>query len=1323
MANTVQLTVKLNADGTGLVADVNQVSRAFRQLDERVDRTDRGAANLSRSFSSLTPVIRSVGAALGGLSLGAGIFQGVRTLASFSQEMSTLQAVTGATEQQFSRLRAEAERLGATTRFSATQAAEGATFLARAGFNAEEVLSSLEGTLQLAQAGALELGSAADIASNVLQGFRLETEETARVVDVLALGANRTNTNVEQLGQAMSFAAPAAAAVGVSIEEASAAVGALSDAGIQAERAGTGLRQILIELEAAGGDLSVQTNGLSNVLETLANRNISLSEATELVGVRQASSLLVLIDSAQKVRELTEEYEAAEGTARRVAETMDDNLNGALLAVASASEAVTLALGNLGGESVLTSSFQGFAEVLRTTAENMDLVVDGATLAAIAIGARMVPAIQASIGAKRAAIAESIRYQAALASMAGVSGRAATAQIALGSAMGGVRAVMAALGGPVGVAITAAAAIALFASNSATAGDNADALAAKVDQLSRSFEKLSERGKESAEAVLEATRAQAEAEIQAVQARLERGGTVTGGRGNSFLPGGVLVRDSDEEIVELERRLSSLRDTSSRARDELLNLRGISEITIEGFERVEGSINGADSAMRTATASATELSIAKKRASGAFRDLESSVRATDRELEEYNRSASDLMDALFPLQKAQREYSAELELLNQKLARGEITATEHAEALRRLKERHSELFPEVERSKAQADELSRAWEEASNRIDEAFADAWKGAFDSFDDFADRLKGAFRDLLGELAHFAITRPILVNLGLAGPGAGAAAGGLFGGLLGAGGAGSGGSGGGGLGSILGGASSAIGAAGFLTGSTNLGQQLGNFVFENINQELGSSIFRSSTNGLGANLFNNLGGNILGGLAGGFGGNALGEALFGKQAESSLGTTIGGIGGALFGGPVGSFVGSLIGGLADVAFGGDGKKRFNTGIFQGSRVGTLDPDRSGSVVTGASGLRLQTFVRRAGPEGQQVADQFLQTVLGLDEALTALTRSAGVDVNFANTTLAGGVADAGRSGVGGFFGLRGFNGVEGSLEEQADAFVVAWLNEVNDQLPQRVRQLLDGVEATAEEMVAAFEAGLAIDQLLDLDVVRRTEEALQELGSANVSLLERYDDLTQAAIDAAAELDGSAGSLSVLAGALRDQKTAAVELAAAYRAVGIESDRILGDTIQSLRESLLSEEELYNLRRQQIADLVGQAASTTDPEELARIRDQVVGFTRDAVGLLEDDQREALVPGIISFLEGFAGTIQDRVDTGLGSLSSREGALQGAVDLELAGRNQLDAASSNLQASQNQLQASETMASAAARLEEIMRNTRFSTFAFGSEIGQIR
>ena len=229
---TEQLVIRVSEKGTLVVK---------RNLD--------GLGKSAQKAGGGVKLLRTALGALAAVGIAQGIAQGTRLLADFSQTMSTVRGVANATEEQFGALRDEAKRLGETTRFSASEAAEGMLFLSRAGFTAEESMASIGDTLKLAQVGALDLGTAADIASNVLAGFRGDTSQLASVIDVLAKAANSSNTNVQQLGQGLKFVAPVAAGLGVSIEETSAAIGTLSDAGLQATLAGTGLRKIMATLE------------------------------------------------------------------------------------------------------------------------------------------------------------------------------------------------------------------------------------------------------------------------------------------------------------------------------------------------------------------------------------------------------------------------------------------------------------------------------------------------------------------------------------------------------------------------------------------------------------------------------------------------------------------------------------------------------------------------------------------------------------------------------------------------------------------------------------------------------------------------------------------------------------------------------------------------------------------------------------------------------------------------------------------------------------------------------------------------------------------
>ena len=284
----------------------------------------------------------------------------IQMAGGYDQAMRSVQAKTGATGELMDRLSEQSREMGRTTVHSATEAARGQAFLAQAGFDVNEVLEALPATLALATAGELDLASAADIASNVLSGFRLETEQTARVADVLASIASKTNTNISQMGEALSKAAPAAAAAGWSLEETAAAIGRLSDAGIQGEEAGTVLKTMLARLAAPTGKLAelmtevgvnvTDATGkmlpLNDIIAQLAPHADNTGLMFELLGTRGANAGLVLGALGDKnLRDLTSELENSEGAAQQMADTMSGGLWGAIKEIQSIIESAYISLG------------------------------------------------------------------------------------------------------------------------------------------------------------------------------------------------------------------------------------------------------------------------------------------------------------------------------------------------------------------------------------------------------------------------------------------------------------------------------------------------------------------------------------------------------------------------------------------------------------------------------------------------------------------------------------------------------------------------------------------------------------------------------------------------------------------------------------------------------------------------------------------------------------------------------------------------------------------------------------------------------------------
>jgi TP901 family phage tail tape measure protein/lambda family phage tail tape measure protein len=356
--------------------DIVVSERGSKVVRRDLEGVGAGATTAGKSVDFLKNQLLQLAAVTG---IGMGLASAVQTMADFSQQMQTVAAVSDATTSELARMREEAKNLGSTTRYTASQAAEAMTNLSKAGFTVAETMETTGATLMLAQAGALDLGTAASIASNVLRAFRLDTAQAGHVVDILAAAANKSNTDVTSLGEAMKYVGPVAAGLRVPLEETAAAIAALADAGLDGSMAGTGLRQVLSELEAPTGktrtilanmgltakDVQVSSVGLTAALQALAEKGITTGEALLMFGDRGGPAFEVLQQAVPKIKRLNNELENSEGSAKRVAEIMDKGLKGAVLETESAFEGLVITIGELGAESALERMFRNSASALR----------------------------------------------------------------------------------------------------------------------------------------------------------------------------------------------------------------------------------------------------------------------------------------------------------------------------------------------------------------------------------------------------------------------------------------------------------------------------------------------------------------------------------------------------------------------------------------------------------------------------------------------------------------------------------------------------------------------------------------------------------------------------------------------------------------------------------------------------------------------------------------------------------------------------------------------------------------------------------------------
>lgn len=329
-------------------------SARMRKANNQMGKAQRETGKLSNGFKKLGGVLAGLGITVSAAAIAKSV---ISTGVTFDKTMSKVQAVTGATGEEMQRLRDQSKQLGRDTVHSASEAAEAQAFLGQAGFKTNEILASMPGLLDLASAGTLDLGNAADIASNVMSGFNLKAEEMGRISDVLAQAAASANTDVQQLGDGMSYVAPIASSMGIELEEVAAGIGIMSDAGIQGQRAGTALRGTIAalsdptsaltkKLNAAGlsaEDVSPKFNSMSEIIANLEGAGFKASDALELVGMNAGPGLAALMTAgSEEMDKFTKELENSEGAAKRMADILRDNLGGAWDGFKSALEGVSI---------------------------------------------------------------------------------------------------------------------------------------------------------------------------------------------------------------------------------------------------------------------------------------------------------------------------------------------------------------------------------------------------------------------------------------------------------------------------------------------------------------------------------------------------------------------------------------------------------------------------------------------------------------------------------------------------------------------------------------------------------------------------------------------------------------------------------------------------------------------------------------------------------------------------------------------------------------------------------------------------------------------
>lgn len=331
-----------------------------KQFSSGVDAVSGGFGKLESfakgTFDAVAKASETAAVAIGAVATAAVSFG-----APFEEQMSTVKALTGATEAEFETLNKKAKEIGEATSFSATEAGQAMEYMAMAGWKTSDIIGGIGGIMDLAAASGEELASVSDIVTDALTAFGLTASDAGHFSDVLAAASTNANTNVAMMGETFQYAAPLAGALGYSVEDTAVAIGLMANAGIKSSAAGTALRKIFSETTGgatvaakAFGEMTIQTTNADGSMRELNDIIVDLraafdqmteseksANAEAIAGKTAMSGLLAIVNASETdFEKLTNAVNNCEGAAAAMADIKLDNLKGDVTLFKSAMEGV-----------------------------------------------------------------------------------------------------------------------------------------------------------------------------------------------------------------------------------------------------------------------------------------------------------------------------------------------------------------------------------------------------------------------------------------------------------------------------------------------------------------------------------------------------------------------------------------------------------------------------------------------------------------------------------------------------------------------------------------------------------------------------------------------------------------------------------------------------------------------------------------------------------------------------------------------------------------------------------------------------------------------
>lgn len=375
-----------------------------------LDNFSRTMRDFSGKLEKVQPSLRSVGtsAVAAGSLLAAGLGYAVKKSADFGSQMSKVGALAGASGKQMGELKSAAMDMGAKSVFSASQVADGMSELGAAGFNTSQIIKAMPGVLNAAAASGSSMAETSEIVVSALNAFQMKASDSNHIADVMSATANKTAAGMADLGYSFKYAAAPAHSLGFSLESVAAATGIMANAGIKGETAGTTLREAMLrlanptksvtaELKTLGvnikdshgnmlpldkiiGQLNTKTQGMSKTQKTAALATI--------FGTNAVSGMLAVVDAGpSKFDKLQSSLEHSDGSAKKAANSMQNNLKGALNQLSGAFESAAISIGD-----ALTPALEMIAGIIQKVVQGFlnlpkgmqSFIAIGAAVAAVA---------------------------------------------------------------------------------------------------------------------------------------------------------------------------------------------------------------------------------------------------------------------------------------------------------------------------------------------------------------------------------------------------------------------------------------------------------------------------------------------------------------------------------------------------------------------------------------------------------------------------------------------------------------------------------------------------------------------------------------------------------------------------------------------------------------------------------------------------------------------------------------------------------------------------------------------------------------------------